>query len=371
MRIGMVVFTELSCDYRVYREAAALQDEGHDIALVAGVRSPELPAAWQRFEVRLVCLDPELSLRRAYPRFWRRACTELTALRADAYHAHDLDSLWPAARAARLGDVPLLYDSHELWTRQSSLVHRPPVRWFWTALERRLIARAHRVITVGPAIAERLEEMYGLDQVTVLRNLPMFRPRVSGDHLRERLELSDGWPVLLYQGGFLTDNGLPEQIRAMSRVSEAHLVLLGGGPTEGALRHQVESSGLGDRVHFHPRVPFGQLHELTCSADVGLCLIRPMGESFYYSMPNKLFEYMMAGLPVLGSNCPEIQAVIETTGTGEIADPTDVGALSRALTAMVEDGDRRQQYSEASLRAARTYCWEQEAPKLTSLYANL
>ena len=371
MRIGMVLFGELRSDYRVYREATALQDEGHDVILVAGVRTREMPAAWQRLDVRLVYLDPKYSLRRAYPLFWHRAHTELKDIRADVYHAHDLDALWPATRAARRWNVPLLYDSHELWTRQSSLVARAPVRWFWTVLERRLIRHAHRVITVGPAIGEILRERYHLEEVVVIRNLPMFRPPVAGDHLRQRLGLSDARPILLYQGGFLTGNGLPEQIEAMAQVAQAHLVLLGSGPTEEALRRQVEISLLGDRVHFLNRVPFDELHELTCSADVGLCLIRPTGESFYYSMPNKLFEYMMAGLPVLGSNCPGIQTVVETTGIGQIVDPTDVDAVAQALAGLATDAGRRQEYSAASRQAARTYCWEQESPKLTTLYAQL
>ena len=375
MHICMVVFGDLSFDFRVYREAVALCEVGHTVTIVASDRSPDsgqvLPDEWGEFDVRLISVDPSTSLRLSYPSFWLRAHRLLRQVRADVFHAHDLDSLWPAALAARKCQVPLVYDSHELWTEQASLVGRRFIRAFWCWLERHLISQADHTIAVSPSIGDILVERYGLGSVTILRNLPPLRPPLLSNRIRRELQLDESCVILLYQGGFLTDNGLSEQIAAMASVDLAALVLIGSGPVEDQLRRQVTDSGLTDRVFFLPRVPFPALHEYTCSADVGLCLIKASGSSFYYSLPNKLFEYMQAGLPVLACRSPEIRAVVEKTGAGEVVDPEDVDAIGQHLRALVADPALRKRYGGASLKAASSYTWEREAQKLVGLYSSL
>lgn len=371
MHIGMVAFTDLHFDYRIFREATSLHQAGHRISIVASDFRTLPLRGWEDFEVHLIPVDRSRSLRRSYPAFWRRAYQLLRALCPDIYHAHDLDVLWPASRAARRLDVPLVYDSHEFWTEQSSLVHRPAMRAFWTTLEKWLIQRVHRTIAVSDSIARALQERYRLEAVTVVRNLPLFRPPVESDRIRVELGLAPGRPIVLYQGGFLTDNGLAEQIEAAAGFGEAAFVLIGDGPCEAALRHQVRKANLEETVFFIPRMPFQELHSYTCSADLGLCLIKGTGQSFYYSLPNKLFEYMMAGLPVLASNFPEMRQAIADAGAGEVADPGKVEMIRRGVCGILEDETRYQAYHQAALAAARRFNWEREAHQLTQLYAAL
>jgi len=371
MHIAMVVFGDLRFDYRVFREATSLHQAGHRISIVASAFSPDPLEGWDDFAIHAIAVDRSRSLRATYPAFWRRAYQLLLSLDADAYHAHDLDALWPAARAAKRQDVPLVYDSHEFWTEQSSLVQRLAIRSFWAMLERHLIQRANGVITVSESIARALEQRYDLEKVTVLRNLPHFKEPLPGDLIRTELQLEADRPIVLYQGGFLTENGLSEQIEAAAGFSRAALVLIGDGPSEGALKAQVARAGLADRVYFIPRVPFHQLHAYTCSADLGLCLIKGAGKSFYYSMPNKLFEYLIAGLPVLASNFPEMSSVIDATKAGEVVDPQDVTAIRDCIERLLGDMKLRQQYAGAARNAARHYNWEQESHHLIELYASL
>ena len=367
----MVAFTDLNFDFRIYREAASLKEAGHHVSIVAGTWNSQLDEVWDDFDVHVLPVDRARSLRLSYPSWWRDSFRTLRGIPADVYHAHDLDSLWPASRAARRRQVPLIFDSHELWTEQSAVASRPLVRGFWAAMEKRLSGHVSRTITVSPPIADELQARYGFRDVVVIGNLPPFRNPVPGDTIRQRLGLDADRIILLYQGGMLTDNGLAEQIEAMAGVEGAALVLLGQGPTRELLQQQVIRCGLGDRVFFLPAVPFSQLHALTCSADVGLCLIKSTGKSFHWSLPNKLFEYMMAGLPVLGSEAPEIQRVLAETGAGEVVDPTDISSLRSRLKRLVAEPDRRRKYAEAALAAARRFCWEKESTKLTELYAAL
>jgi glycosyltransferase involved in cell wall biosynthesis len=371
MHICMVVFGDLRFDFRVFREATALRQAGHRVSLVASSFATGPLPGWEAFPVRTIPVDRSRSLRRIYPRFWQRAWRILAELRADAYHAHDLDALWPAAKAARRWGVPLVYDSHELWTGQSSLVGRPLVRGVWAALERRLVRNVDRTIAVSPGVAHILKDRYRLEHVLVVRNLPPYRPPVPGDRIRAELGLAAGRPVVLYQGGFLTENGLSEQIEAVAGLDGPAFVLIGSGPTEDALRNQVLRNGLRDKVYFLPRVPFAELHSYTCSADVGLCLIKGVGMSFYLSLPNKLFEYMMAGLPVLASDFPEMRAVVDDTRAGQLVDPQDGPAVREHLHHLLTDREQQQAFRRAALEAAQRYCWEREAPALVNLYAGL
>ena len=265
----------------------------------------------------------------------------------------------------------LVYDSHELFTEQASVIGRPWVRWFWGILERRLIRQADRVLTVCDSIARHLERRYDLERVQVVRNVPPYRPRVTSDLLRQEFGLGRHTGIALYQGGFLAGSGLTELIEASAWFGEAILALVGSGPREAELRRLVRARQLGDRVRFLARVPFQQLHAYTCSADVGLCLFKNRGLSSYYSLPNKLFEYLMAGLPVVGSDFPEIAAVLRQGPSGALVAPNDPAAIGEAVRLLVEDQPRRQSYSEAALRAASVLNWEREAPRLLALYEGL
>ena len=371
MHIAMVVYSDLNYDFRVYREALALEQAGHRITIVApdfGTRPEEV---WSRFELLRPTSDPTKSLRARYPLFWLEAGRFLSAIDADVIHAHDLDTLWPATRIAHRRHIPVVYDSHEYFIEQSGLTGRRLMRGFWSRLERRLIRRVDRTITVSDSIARALQARYRLDEVITLRNLPPFRAPVESRRIQEALGLDPELLVVLYQGGFLTDNGLVEQIEAMAAVGGAVFVLIGDGPCETELKKLVKVRGLEGKTHFIARVPFSQLHEYTCSADLGLCLIKGSGQSFYHSMPNKLFEYLMAGLPVLASDFPEMRAVVEQSRAGRVVAPDDVQAVGGSIREMLNDPAAMREYAAASRQAAHRYCWEREADKLLQLYNSL
>ncbi len=368
MHIGMVAFTDLRYDFRIYREATALAAAGHRVSVVASLFHAGPSPAWEGITIVGLPVNRARSLRHTYPSFWRRATQALKTVAPTAVHGHDLDALWPAARVAQQLRAPLVYDSHELWTEQSSLLGRPHVRAFWRLLERRLIRTADHTITVSQPIADELQRRYRLRAVGVIRNLPPYRAPLAGDPLRPALGLAPSRPVVLYQGGFLTENGLAEVIAAAPGFGDAALVLLGDGPDEDRLRRLVAQAGLEQRVLFHPRVPFAALHAYTCAADVGLCLIKGTCRSFAYSLPNKLFEYLMAGLPVLASDLPEMGRVVTEAQVGLVVDPLDPQQVAHGVRALLADPGQRARWRLAALAAARRFCWEEEAHQLLALY---
>ena len=372
MHICMVAFSDLRFDYRIFREAHSLSRSGHAVTILSTTFDEQPLSGWEQMDVQLLPIDRSQSLRKLYPMFWYWAYKRLISIKADVFHAHDLDALWPCARAATRLNKPLIYDSHELWTEQSSLVNRPLIQSIWNLLERQLVPQAHRIITVSQAIAESLSDKYQVKTpITVLRNLPMYQPYENSFLLHNELDISTDVPIVLYQGGFLADNGLVEQIRAAKNFGDAVFVLMGGGPCEQELKSIVNNEGLRNKVYFIDRVPFSKLHSYTCSANLGLCLIKGTGKSFYNSLPNKLFEYMMAGLPIIASNFPEMKNVIQKTGVGTTINPSDIHAISLEVQSILKNRRELDRLHESAVLASKIYNWEKESEVLIRLYSEL
>ncbi|PAP76755.1 glycosyltransferase [Rubrivirga marina] len=293
--------------------------------------------------------------------FWRahRAVREAALARpAGLYLASDLYTLPALVAASRRHGARLVYDSRELYTALDSTHGRPYVGAVWGAVERRSIGRADAVLTVGDAIADRLRDRYRIARPTVLYNAPYVAEAGSADRdaLRRDLDLpDDGRTIVLYQGLFRDGRGLRALTEAAAAVEGIRLVLIGEGALEAEIR--TWSAALGDRLVVHPFVPPDRLAALTPGADLGACLIEPLTESLRLSLPNKLFEYLAAGVPVLASPLPEIRAVVDR-GVGVLAAPSDPGAVADALRKAL-DPDRRARWAAAAPAALAPYTWNE------------
>lgn len=304
-------------------------------------------------------------LRKVLPRSWRYSSYALRKIGATLCVASDLYTLPGASRAARVLRVPLLYDARELYCAVAALDGRPLMQRFWTAVERRYGKRTRTILTVNNAIADNLRGWHG--DVRVLRNLPDFPPVQASDRLREALGIPVTRRVLLSQGGLQAGRGALKLVDAMPELPRCDLVFLGDGPLRGDIEASAAFAGVADRVHVLPAVPSHQLHEWTASADLGFCLIENLGQSYYLSLPNKLFEYIAAGVPVVGSDFPEIGAMLRETGTGIAIDPENPDLLVRAVRTLLDDDGRYARAVAACATAAREYHWDKEKEKFVGL----
>lgn len=291
--------------------------------------------------------------------------------RAHVYHASDLYNLPAMHAAARRHGGKLVYDARELYPFVASTAGRPAVRWFWRVVEGHYIRRADAVFTVSESIADQHVAMYGIPRSTVLYNAPPHHPVTPSTALRDLTGIPAETTVLLHQGQIQKDRGCLLLADAMRDVEGAVLIFLGGGPLKPALQQHVKTVGLQDRVRFLDPVPPDDLLAVTASADVGITLLEDTCLNHRFALPNKLFEYLMAGLPVLASDLPEIRKVIQGFDVGTVVNPADRAALVKRIQGMVDDKQARQRWRANAPRVFETFNWESASQRFIQTYQDL
>ena len=287
--------------------------------------------------------------------------------KAEVYHAHDLNTLLMAWTASRLRRARLVYDTHEVATDRTGL----KFRWWGAFLEGRLIRRADRVICTTQTRADFTQRRYGIAPPVVLRNLPAYLEPTCSGIAQERMGLSADTKLVLYQGGMQVQRGLEELLEAATRIEGGVVLMLGSGRLKPALMERAESLGLEGKVYFHDAVPVDELPEWTACAYVGMQLLQDTCFNHHSSLSNKLLEYLMAGVPVVASDLPEMRRVIEDTGAGVLIDASKPEAIAEAVNRMLVEEGSREEMARRAREARGRYSWEREQQVLTDLYVSL
>ncbi|MGZ3631371.1 MAG: glycosyltransferase [Candidatus Limnocylindrales bacterium] len=300
---------------------------------------------------------------------------------ADLYHAMGFLGLPVALRLAGRSAAPLVYDARDIYAASNNIARLPRLlRALFLLRERRWARRAARVFTVNEACADYLAHSLRVERPAVVMNgqRPWTPPEPRPDLLRARLGLSPTDPVVLYHGGFMPDRGLPEVIAAMAQpgLGSAHLVLMGSGALEGELGRLAARPAAGGRVHLLPPVPPAELLAWVASAEVGVMLNQPRTLNERLSTPNKLFECLAAGTPVVSSDFPARRQIVidDPDGPlGAVCDPTDSAAIACAIRAILDlDAAARDDLRARCLRAAgERYGWERQMTVLLIEYGRL
>jgi glycosyltransferase involved in cell wall biosynthesis len=294
---------------------------------------------------------------------------------ADVYHAHDLNTLLAVVMAARETNGSVVYDSHELFVQRNtteSLWHR--FVWIWQ--EAHLIRCADRVITVSDSIADVLAERYRIKRPVVIRNVQQYSPFQPSTRLRELPELSHVGSeacIAIYAGRITRGRGLDMLVKASAHLRGVTIVLMGvRAPVYYEhLKKEINSLDVRDKVILLPPVESDQVNEYLCSADMGLMPTENICLSYRLGAGNKLFHYLMAGLPVLVSDQPEKRKIVEQYDVGRVFDPEDPNDIARAIQELADDAELRRRLSENALAAAKVLNWENEEKKLIELYRSI
>lgn len=307
------------------------------------------------------------------PFFWelhRRMRRTLLETPARVFHASGLYVLPAAWAAARACGARVVYDVRELYPHVPSTVGKPWARAFWSALERRYIRRVAAVLTVGDAIADRLAATYGVARPVAIYNIP---PRKDFPASLAPLlpDLDPDTVLLLHQGHMMKERGCEQLVAAMPDIEGAALAFLGGGPLRPALRKQAADAGVEDRVYFVDPVPADRLLAYTASADVGVTPLQDTCLNRRFALPNKLFEYLAAGLPVVASDLPEIRRVVAPHDVGVLCEPGDQAALVAALRRAVAQKALRERWRRNIPRVFETFNPDSVSKRLMHTYEEL
>jgi len=284
-------------------------------------------------------------------------------------HCNDLDTLLCGFMMKTVRKIPLVYDSHEIYTEQPrSEVYSELWHDFYTEMEGILINITDGRMTVCDSIAGYFLTRYGAENFVAVRNLPSIELLPPPSILSRR----NSPRKLLYHGAYSINRGLEEIIAAAEDIRDAEIILRGFGPEEQALRKLVQQRGVGKKVSFSPPVPVEEIIPRAAECDIGLAFFPPVCRNLEYVLPNKFFEYMMSGLALASSDMVEMRKLINAHDAGVLLDFEKPDRLAGSLNDLISDPDRLDSYRRNAYEAARSELhWEREEKKVFELYANI
>lgn len=381
MNVVILRHNDMTADARTSREAEALAEAGYRVTVVA-IATEGLPALEERdgFTIRRALAPTTASAREPLRKLAqardRTAAAVAAAVDAGAevVHAHDTDTLAAGARIKHATGARLVWGADELYP-EMIVANRPsvpaPVLAYWRSLERRLVPQVDAVVTVGDALATELRRRFGVESV-VVRSVPRLEPLGDSGRLRRHLGVGDDAVLFLYQGLVNLGRGLSQVIEVLPSVPGVHFVVQGSGPTVEAFIEQAAASPARDRIHYIGSAPVSDLHEWASGADIGDLLIENASLNNYLAAPNKLYQYLMAGIPTLASDFPEMASVLAEGPAGITADPVLPTEIAEKLRQLASDPEaRREMGANARRLAETTYNWDVEKQKLLELYEHL
>jgi len=299
-----------------------------------------------------------------YLLFASRLKLELFKTKANIYFAEDLYTLPFVTFFAKIHGAKLYYNSRELYAFTGGLRNRNIIQGMLKKLESFFIHKADLVLTTGEMDSEFIHKFYGINNSIVIRNIPLLQPPAQTIDLRKNLGIDESSKILIYQGVLLEGRGLPLIIKSLADLPNAHFVIIGDGFLKTNLEKLANSLGVSKRVHFLGMKKQSELINFTAAGDIGLAIIENISISYYHALPNKLFEYIMAGLPVLSSNLPQMEKIVNQYKIGEAIDPGNSKELNAALNKLLSSPQLLSEYKNNCKTAAQELNWQNEYGKV-------
>jgi glycosyltransferase involved in cell wall biosynthesis len=304
-----------------------------------------------------------------YLEFQIRLFLYLLFHKADVLVANDLDTLLPNFLLSKIKHSVIVYDSHELFCEVPELQSNPFKKKCWKQLERWVFPKLKYVFTVNNSIAKIYSEEYNVE-VKVVRNIPLLCNQKNIERVsKQQLGIPDGLKIIVLQGaGINIDRGAEEAVLAMQYVENVLLLIIGRGDVMDVLKELVKTYSLEHKVKFTGKVPFQKLMQYTLHADLGLTLDKDTNINYRYSLPNKVFDYIHAGVPVLSSNLIEIITIIDQYSVGATITSHDPKHIAEKMKAILMDENRLQMWKKNTKIASEKLNWELEEQQLIEVY---
>ena len=358
-RIIFTVTNDLSYDQRMQRIAASLVEDGHKVTLIGFKKKNSIPLKNESFDQRRLWV-PFRKGKLFYFFYNIQLFWVLLFSRARIYGAIDLDTLVPNWMVARMKRKKLVYDAHELFTELPEVVGRGYVGPVWRWIEKKFIRKADLSYTVTQTIADHFKKKYNAD-FQVIKNMPLQTKAIAS---------SDEEPYLIYQGFLNKGRGIEAMIKGM-RELDIKLKIAGDGDISTELKELASQEGVTEKVEFLGFVPPMQLKTITASAALGINLLENRGLSYYYSLGNKFFDYVQAGIPQVCMDFPEYKALNKDFEVAELISECNEFQFVQAVKYLLADRARYAQLRENIAKAREEWTWKAEEVKLKRLYQEI
>jgi len=355
MRVAVLVSNDLTYDQRVSKICDSLQHKKWEVQLV-GVLKTESTSIQRTYSInRLRVFFSKGPL--FYFMLNVRMFFYLLFHKTEIIWANDLDVLWSAVLIKKLRGAKIIYDSHEYFTEAEGLTGRERIKAFWTRIEERCIPHVDVFITVNESIAEIYREKYNRE-VLVQRNMPILVEDES-----EREELFEVKTVVL-QGAYIDpDRGGMELVEAFQYLEGIQLLIVGAGRDLENIKRRIVELQLEEKVKVLPRMSYFELKQLTQRVHLGVSLDKPLHLNYTLSLPNKLFDYIHAGVPVLVSNLLEPARIVNEYGVGEVVSEVTPKAIAVGIQ-IVLNSPSYNEYKTATKKAKSALHWQADFDKL-------
>jgi glycosyltransferase involved in cell wall biosynthesis len=359
-KVIVSVTNDLTTDQRVHKVCSTLRENGYEVQLIGRKfkNSPSLRREYATYRMRLLfkkgfCFYAEYNI---------RLFLHLLFVRADIFLANDTDTLLANYFISRIRGKKLLFDAHEMFPESPELVDRKRIKLFWTKMEDYLFPRLEHAYTVCRSIADSYQERYGI-RMRVIRNIPFAEQRTTAKTGKIRQEKK----ILLYQGAVNMGRGIEYVIDAMPYLDECIFYIVGSGDIVEDLQRRVKEKNVTDRVVFTGKIPFEELSSYTQCADIGMNLLENKGLNYYYSLPNRIFDYIRNNVPVLSCDFPEIRKIVSHYRVGQLTNCYEPEHLATRIREMLSD-----EKNESGFRAANAeLTWENESKILLQIIAEV
>lgn len=390
-RIVVAVISDLVTDQRVHKVCRTLQESGYAVSLIGARKKRSLPLNPRSYPARRI---PMLFQRKFffYAEFNLRLFLRLLFIKTDFLLGNDLDALPAVWLAGVLRRKPVVYDTHEYYLGMPELKGRPRVWKVWQMIESFIFPRLRYIYTICDSFCELYRKDYG-KELKAVRNVPYLEQAVPGEQKNEPQQERPGAPAkdltaglppeiagrlpgkdkffLLFQGaGINPERGVEELVLSMPFLDPEifHLVIIGGGDIFHLIEEMIIVNNLSDRITILPKVPFEVLRAVTRRAHLGLSLDKPTNINHIYGLPNKIFDYLHSGVPVLVSRLVELEVIVNKYQVGTFVDCHEPSHIASRIREIFEHPARRQTWVANTEKVRQELNWEIEGRIVTDIF---
>ncbi|MCL1942176.1 MAG: glycosyltransferase [Candidatus Azobacteroides sp.] len=354
------VTNDLVTDQRVHKVASSLFQNGYYVTLVGRKlkNSSDLSRPYKIVRFRLL-FNKKVFF---YAEYNLRLFFFLLFSTGNIFLSNDTDTLPANFLASKLRGRKLVFDAHEMFPEVPEVVSRPVIKKIWTTIEDLIFPKLEYCYTVCRSIADIYNQKYGIS-MQVIRNVPeSFAIPIKKDLFPTCKK------VIFYQGAINIGRGIEQIIDAMSFIDDAVFYIAGAGDILDSVKLSVREKYLQDKVFFLGRIPLGKLREYTVCSDLGVCLLENKGKNYYYSLPNRIFDFIHAEVPILATDFPEIRAIVDSYKVGVLIDHYEPEFLAKTITEIFATRENNPERKTLFQKAKHDLCWEKESLVLIDIF---